>query len=156
MNKQHTYDLTVKWTGNKGHGTFDSRLYGRDHKIMIANKPDILGSSDSSFRGDKKKHNPEELLLAALSSCHMLWYLDLCANEGIVVVDYVDRATGIMEETPDRSGRFIEVTLHPVVTVSEGSMVEKAKALHIKANELCFIANSVNFPVKHIPNCIVS
>lgn len=155
MNKIHTYDLTVKWTGNKGHGTFDSRLYGRDHKISGKNKPDILGSSDSSFRGDKTKYNPEELLLAALSSCHMLWYLDLCADAGVVVVEYTDNASGAMEETPDRSGRFTEVTLKPVVTVSEASMVEKANELHSKARELCFIANSVNFPVKHKSTCIV-
>src|SRR5690606_27335675 len=129
----------------------DSRLYGRDHKIIVANKPEILASSDSSFRGDKTKHNPEELLLAALSSCHMLWYLDLCADEGIVVVDYIDQASGTMEEKADRSGHFTEVVLHPVVTVAEASMLEKANILHARANELCFIANSVNFPVRHLP-----
>ena len=102
MKKEHRYGLTVKWTGNKGHGTFDSRLYGRDHKIVIPNKPDIQGSSDTAFRGDKTKHNPEELLLAALSSCHMLWYLDLCSDAGVVVTDYIDRATGIMEIGPKR------------------------------------------------------
>jgi|SRR5690554_276045 organic hydroperoxide reductase OsmC/OhrA len=155
MNKIHTYNLTVKWTGNKGHGTFDTRLYGRDHKISGNNKPDILGSSDSSFRGDKSKYNPEELLLASLSSCHMLWYLDLCADAGVVVVDYSDNASGVMEETPDRSGRFTEVTLKPVVTVSEESMVEKAIELHTSARKLCFIANSVNFQVNHKPTCIV-
>jgi len=155
MNKQHTYGLTVKWTGNKGHGTFDTRLYGRDHQIIVANKPVISASSDSAFRGDKSKHNPEELLLAALSSCHMLWFLDLCSDSGVVVVDYIDRATAVMEESLDRSGRFTLVTLNPVVTVTESSMVEKANELHMKANQLCFIANSVNFPVKHQPNCIV-
>lgn len=155
MNKQHKYKLTVKWTGNKGHGTFDSRLYGRDHRIVIANKPDILGSSDPKFRGDADKHNPEELLLASLSSCHMLWYLDLCASAGVVVVDYRDNAVGIMEEKSDRSGHFTEVTLQPVVTVAESSMVETANELHKEANKLCFIANSVNFPVYHHPSCLV-
>jgi|SRR5690606_7467236 len=155
MNKQHKYKLTVKWTGNKGHGTFDSRLYGRDHRIIATNKVDILGSSDPSFRGDASKHNPEELLLASLSSCHMLWYLDLCASAGVVVVDYHDNAIGIMEEKPDRSGHFVEVTLQPVVTVAESSMVETANELHSAANKLCFIANSVNFPVNHRPNCLV-
>jgi len=155
MNKQHIYDLTVKWTGNKGHGTFDSRLYGRDHKIIIADKSDILASSGSSFRGDSTKHNPEELFLAALSSCHMLWYLDLCADAGIVVVEYIDNATGVMEEKLNRSGHFTEVTLNPVVTLSEASMIKKAIELHDRANELCFIANSVNFPVKHNANCII-
>lgn len=155
MNKQHKYTLTVRWTGNKGHGTFDSRLYGRDHRIISANKQDILGSSDPSFRGDKNKHNPEELLVASLSSCHMLWYLDLCANAGVVVVDYHDNAVGIMAEKADRSGHFIEVTLQPVVTVAESSMVEIANGLHKEANKLCFIANSVNFPVYHNAHCLV-
>lgn len=155
MNKQHKYKLTVRWTGNKGHGTFDSRLYGRDYRIIAANKADIIGSSDPNFRGDLTKHNPEELLLASLSSCHMLWYLDLCADAGVVVVDYHDNAIGLMEEKSDRSGHFIEVTLQPVVTVAESSMVEAANELHKRANELCFIANSVNFPVYHNPNCLV-
>ncbi|MFB5946979.1 OsmC family protein [Albibacterium profundi] len=155
MNKHHKYNLTIRWTGNKGHGTFDSRLYGRDHRIVSANKPDILGSSDPSFRGDKNKHNPEELLVASLSSCHMLWYLDLCASAGVVVVDYHDNAVGIMEEKSDRSGQFIEVTLQPVVTVAESSMVEIANDLHKEANRLCFIANSVNFPVYHNAHCLV-
>ena len=155
MNKIHTYNLTVKWTGNKGHGTFDSRLYGREHKISSQDKPDILGSADSSFRGDDTKYNPEELLLASLSSCHMLWYLDLCADAGVVVVDYSDNPIGEMEELPDRSGHFKSVTLKPIVTVSEASMVEKANELHAKARELCFIANSVNFQVNHQPTCMV-
>src|SRR5690606_29084706 len=106
MNKQHKYKLTVKWTGNKGHGTFDSRLYGRDHRIVIANKPAILGSSDRQFRGDTDEHAPVDLLLASLSRCHMLWYLDLCASAGVVVVVYRDNAVGIMEERSDRRGHF--------------------------------------------------
>lgn len=155
MNSKHEYDITIKWTGNRGHGTFDSRLYGREHRILISGKPELLGSSDPAFRGDRSRHNPEELLLASLSACHMLWYLDLCAGEGVVVVEYTDRATAVMEEDINRSGRFTEATLRPVVTVSEASMVEKARALHAKANSMCFIANSVNFPVKHNANILV-
>jgi organic hydroperoxide reductase OsmC/OhrA len=151
MEKQHSYKATIKWTGNKGTGTDSYSSYERSHEIIIENKMDILGSSDPAFRGDKTKHNPEELLLSSLSSCHMLWYLHLCAEEGIVVTDYIDTATGTMVETSNGGGKFIEVTLNPSVIVTDEQMVVKANALHKKANELCFIANSVNFPVKHHP-----
>jgi organic hydroperoxide reductase OsmC/OhrA len=151
MEKQHSYKATIKWTGNKGAGTDSYSSYERSHEIIIENKMDILGSSDPAFRGDKTKHNPEELLLSSLSSCHMLWYLHLCAEEGIVVTDYIDTVTGTMVETSDGGGKFTEVTLNPSVIVTDEQMVVKANALHKKANELCFIANSVNFPVKHHP-----
>ncbi len=151
MEKQHSYKATIKWTGNKGNGTDSYSSYERSHEIIIENKMDILGSSDPAFSGDKTKHNPEELLLSSLSSCHMLWYLHLCAEEGIVVTDYIDTATGTMVETSNGGGKFTEVTLNPSVIVTDEQMVVKANALHKKANELCFIANSVNFPVKHHP-----
>ena len=146
---QHHYKLTLAWTGNNGTGTLNYRGYERSHTIHLENKPDLLLSSDPAFRGDKTRHNPEDLLVASLSSCHMLWYLHLCSEAGVVVTDYVDHATGIMTETADAGGRFTEVSLNPVVTITEISMTEKANELHTKANELCFIANSVNFPVRH-------
>ncbi len=149
MKGQHNYNLTVKWTGNKGTGTSDYRAFERSHSISIDNKTEILGSSDPAFLGDKTKHNPEDLLVASLSSCHMLWYLHLCAEAKVIVVDYVDNATGVMVETSNGGGQFTEVTLNPIVTVTDISMIEKANELHKKANELCFIANSVNFPVRH-------
>ncbi|MEP7255532.1 MAG: OsmC family protein [Ferruginibacter sp.] len=149
MKGQHDYKLTIKWTGNKGTGTSGYREFERSHTIVSENKADISASSDPAFRGDKTKHNPEELLVASLSSCHMLWYLHLCAEAGVVVTDYVDNATGIMLETSNGGGRFTEVTLNPIVTLSDIGMTEKANALHKIANELCFIANSVNFPVRH-------
>jgi len=148
--KKHEYKLTVKWTGNKGEGTSHYTAYERSHLISSTNKPDILCSSDSAFRGDKTKYNPEEFLLAALSSCHMLQYLHLCADAGVVVIDYVDAASGTMTETSAGGGHFTEVTLHPMVIVSNKSSVQLAESLHTKANELCFIASSVNFPVNHI------
>jgi organic hydroperoxide reductase OsmC/OhrA len=154
MDRSHNYNLTVKWTGNKGTGTSDYRAYERSHIIEAENKVDIAGSSDPAFRGDKTKHNPEELLLASLSSCHMLSYLHVCVINGIVVVDYTDNATGTMVETPDGSGHFTEAMLNPQVIVKDSSMIEKANQLHHKAGELCFIANSVNFPVRHNPTCI--
>lgn len=153
MKGQHHYNLTIKWTGNTGTGTSGYRDFERSHSISTDHKPEISASSDPAFRGDKTKYNPEELLLASLSSCHMLWYLHLCAEAGIIVTGYVDNATGVMLETADGGGRFTEVTLNPVVTVTEISMIEKANELHKKANGLCFIANSVNFPVYHKPVC---
>lgn len=153
MDNQHNYKVTVKWTGNTGAGTSDYKAYERSHSVLIPNKPEILGSSDPAFLGDKTKHNPEELLLAAVSSCHMLWYLHLCATAGIVVTDYVDDATGTMMETSNGGGKFTSIILYPVVIVKHIDMVEKADALHEKANELCFIANSLNFPVQHKAVC---
>ena len=151
MNKIHNYNLTVKWTGNKGKGTANYLSYERSHTIMAENKPDILCSSDPAFLGDNTKHNPEELLLAALSSCHMLWYLHLCSDARIIVVDYIDEATGVMKETENGDGHFTEVTLNPIITVTDSSIIDEANELHKKANERCFIANSVNFPVYHKP-----
>lgn len=151
MSGEHHYKATIKWTGNKGSGTDNYKNYERSHKICIENKFDILGSSDPAFRGDSTKHNPEDLLISSLSACHMLWYLHLCSEAGVVVVDYIDNATGVMVETSNGGGQFTEVTLNPVVTVTKDSMIDKANELHRKANELCFIANSVNFPVKHKP-----
>lgn len=152
MKGQHNYNLTIKWTGNTGTGTSDYRVYERNHTIIVENKPDVLASADPAFRGDKTRHNPEDLLVASLSSCHMLTYLHLCAVSGIVVTDYIDNATGIMIDTPNGGGRFSEVTLNPIVTITEKSMTEKANELHKKASELCFIANSVNFSVHHNPS----
>ncbi len=155
MKGQHQYNLKITWTGNTGTGTSDYRSYTRDHTISAENKPDVPGSSDPSFRGNNTRYNPEELLVASLSGCHMLSYLHLCAVAGVVVVEYADNATGTMVETPDGGGRFNEVTLHPQIVVTHESMIAKAYELHHKANELCFIANSCNFPVHHKPNCTV-
>lgn len=152
MTKKHNYKLTIKWTGNKGEGTVDYKTYDRSHSILIENKPEILASSDPAFRGDNTKYNPEELLVASLSSCHMLWYLHFCAVNGVIVEEYIDNAEGTLTETRTGSGSFSEVILNPVVTVKEESMIEKAIELHKKANKYCFIANSVNFEVKHNVN----
>lgn len=154
MDKSHNYSLTIKWTGNRGTGTSDYRSYDRNHIIQSESKADINGSSDPAFRGDRSRYNPEDLLVGSLSACHMLAYLHLCAVGGVVVTDYVDNASGRMVETADGGGHFTEVTLKPVVTVKDSSMIEKANELHDKAGELCFIASSVNFPVNHEPTAI--
>jgi organic hydroperoxide reductase OsmC/OhrA len=155
MNGEHNYNLTVQWTGNKGTGTSGYKDFERSHTILVDNKVAILGSSDPAFRGDQTKHNPEDLLLASISSCHMLWYLHLCAVAGVIVTDYVDNATGVMIETADGGGKFTAVTLHPIVTVTNAAMTDKANELHAKANQLCFIANSLNFPVHHQATCVI-
>lgn len=148
--KNHYYQIQTAWKGNKGLGTANYQAYERDHVIAAPEKMhEILASSDPAFRGDPTKYNPEELLLSAVSGCHLLWYLHLCAVNKIVVTNYLDNAKGIMVETENGSGKFSEITLFPVVTVTEQSMVEKAKELHQQANKMCFIANSCNFPIKH-------
>jgi len=153
MAKQHNYSLNIKWTGNKGEGTTRYDAYDRSYIISGENKVGILGSADAPFRGDITKYNPEDLLLASLSSCHMLWYFHLCADAGIIVTEYIDNPTGILVQNETGSGSFSEVTLNPTVIVSDNSMIEKANQLHEKANQFCFIANSVNFKVKHNPTC---
>ncbi len=147
MQREHRYSVNVVWTGNTGKGTSDYRSYRRDHETTVSGKPPILGSADPKFRGDAARYNPEELLVSSLSACHMLWYLHLCADAGIVVLSYEDRAEGVLEESSDGNGRFSRVTLHPHVRIN-GS-VEKAESLHQRAHEFCYIANSVNFPVLH-------
>lgn len=151
---EHQYALQMEWTGNNGTGTDGYRNYGRNHTIRIEGKPDLLGSADPTFRGDRSRHNPEELLVAALSACHMLSYLHVCVKNGVVVTAYTDNATGSMQTVGD-GGHMTEVVLHPQVTVRDADMVEKANALHGEASKLCFIASSVNFPVRHEPKCDV-
>jgi organic hydroperoxide reductase OsmC/OhrA len=147
MSRIHQYKVDLLWTGNRGAGTSSYSAYERSHTIHVAGKPDLPGSSDPNFRGDPSRYNPEELLVASLSSCHMLWFLHLCSEAGVSVVDYVDHAEGFMEEAHDGGGRFTEVILKPTVTVARAEMVLKVDALHEAAHHRCFIANSVNFPV---------
>ena len=152
--KHHTYEVRVEWTGNDGDGTNSYTAYRRDHTITSAGKPAISASSDPAFRGNPARYNPEELLVAAISSCHMLWYLHLCAENHVIVQEYQDAASGVMKEEDDGSGRFTRVVLRPRVTIAAGSDRAKAFALHREANRLCFIANSVNFPVDHEPEIV--
>jgi organic hydroperoxide reductase OsmC/OhrA len=151
MSRTHNYDVSLTWTGNRGTGTSGYRAYDRDHDVMADGRPTIAGSSDPAFRGDPGRWNPELGLTAALSQCHMLWYLHLCATAGVTVVAYTDDAHGVMAEDADGSGRFTEVVLRPRVTVASTDMIDTAKTLHREANAKCFIANSVNFPVRHEP-----
>ena len=149
MPKQHRYNVTVEWTGNRGEGTASYRSYDRDHVVTAEHTPSIAGSSDPAFRGNPSRWNPEQLLVASAAQCHLLSYLHHAAINGVVVTDYVDHPTAVMTEDGAGGGRFTEIVLHPLVTVAEASMVETAERLHHDANRSCFIASSLNLPVTH-------
>ena len=145
----HVYTTRLTWTGNQGEGTSGYKAYTRDYEVACEGKAVIRGSSDPNYLGDASRHNPEDLLLSALSACHMLWYLHMCAVNRVVVTAYEDNPEGIMEMARDGTGQFTEVTLRPRVTISAGSDAAKAGQLHERAGALCNIARSVNFPVGH-------
>ena len=143
---EHKYRVSVQWTGNRGSGTSGYREYGRDHTIHAGSKPDILGSSDAAFLGDAGRWNPEDLLVACASACHKLWYLHLCSDAGIAVLEYLDHAEGTMVDTPHQ-GQFTKIVLHPHVIIRAEDDRDLAERLHHMAHEKCYIANSVNFPI---------
>lgn len=152
MSKTHHYSIRTVWEDKSGTGTTGYKDYSRNHVVSSPGKYDYINmSSDPAFRGDASRYNPEELLLASISSCHMLWYLHLCTTKQIVVLCYKDDAKGLMSEGPNGAGRFTKVVLHPTVVISPESDVEMAAALHHNANAMCFIANSCNFPIVHVP-----
>ena len=149
MKGEHHYKQRLIWDGNRGDGTSNYATYGRNYRLLIDGKPEIQGTADTAFRGEAEKWNPEDLFVAAISSCHMLSYLALCAREKISVLSYEDEATGVMKEDGKGGGRFEQVTLHPVVTIANADHVDRARELHEKAHELCFIASSVSIPIHH-------
>lgn len=146
--KKHRYDVRTTWSAGAEGAPKSNESLSRTHRIEIAGKPTIEATSDPAFRGDPARHNPEDLLVASLSSCHMLWYLVLCVGRKIPILAYEDGAYGIMAETP-RPGRFVEVVLRPKVTIAKGGDKALAAKLHERAHAECFVANSVNFPVRH-------
>jgi organic hydroperoxide reductase OsmC/OhrA len=152
--REHHYELRVTWTGAAAGGTRDYKSYSREYRADFPGKPSITGSSDPAFRGDPNLHNPEDMLVLALSACHMLSYLALAALEGLEVTGYEDSARGTMQQE-GRGGRFTEVVLRPRVTVAHGSDRARAEALHEEAHATCFVANSVNFPVRHEAEIVV-
>jgi organic hydroperoxide reductase OsmC/OhrA len=153
---EHRYGLAVEWTGNLGDGTSSYRGYSRDHDVVIPGLPVLKGSADPTFHGDRERYNPEQLLLAALAQCHLLSYLHVALKHGVVVTAYRDEASGLMRLNRDGSGQFERVTLRPRVTVADAGQVELAGRLHHEANQVCFIARSVNFPVDHEPETVVA
>ena len=150
-NGEHHYNAHLIWDGNRGDGTTNYATYGRQHRILIDGKPELTATADVAFRGEAGKFNPEDLFLAAISSCHMLSYLALCAKYKINVLAYEDAATGTMKEDGKGGGRFVEVVLHPVVTIADAEQIERATKLHERAHETCFIANSCSVPIHHQP-----
>ena len=151
---EHRYAVTVRWTGNRGEGTSTYRGYSRDHDVDIPGLPTLKGSADPTFHGDRTRYNPEQLLLTALSQCHMLSFLHMAVKHGVVVTAYEDRAEGLMRTNRDGSGQFESVTLRPQVTVAAAVDTALMERLHEEANNVCFIARSVNFPVLHTPTTV--
>ncbi|GER22014.1 peroxiredoxin [Zafaria cholistanensis] len=147
----HRYAVALRWTGNRGSGTSTHRSYGRDHVVSAAGLPDLPGTADPTFHGDRDRWNPEQLLLAALSQCHMLSYLHVAVKHGVVVAGYSDAAEGTLRLNRDGSGEFTEAMLRPRVELADESQRALADSLHQAAHDVCFIARSVNFPVRHSP-----
>jgi len=150
MDATHRFVAEVRWTGDRGSGTSGPRDFGRDHVVSAPGKPDILASAARAFHGDLDRWNPEELLLAALAQCHLLSFLYVATRAGVVVTAYTDEVTGMLETSADGSGRFREAVLRP--RVGYAAQPADAAALHAEAHRLCFIANSVNFPVRVDPD----
>lgn len=149
--REHPYTTRIEWTGNRGQGTRTYRGYDRTWNITTAGKPVIHCSNDPLLGGDASRPNPEDLLLSALSGCHMLWYLHLASDAGITVHAYVDEPIGIGETAPNGAGRFLRATLRPRIEVNAGADLQKAEAIHHAVHEFCFIARSVNFPITYEP-----
>lgn len=145
MAQEHHYQVTVRWTGNRGKGTSSYTAYDRNGELLADGKATVALSADPAFLGDESRWNPEELLLASASACHKLWYLHLCAVAGIIVEAYEDAAEGTMQE--GTRGRFTQITLKPHITLRNPADADRASALHHQAHEACFIANSLNLPV---------
>jgi organic hydroperoxide reductase OsmC/OhrA len=153
MAPDHLYRTRLRWTGDLGEGTREYRGYSRDHTVAFEGKPDLLLTSGLSPRRDPHRANPDELVIAALSSCHMLSYLHLCSEAGVVVGEYTDEAEGTLTLERGGAGRFTRATLRPRVVLRAGSP-EKARALHEEAHRICYVANSVNFPVAVEPTVV--
>jgi organic hydroperoxide reductase OsmC/OhrA len=152
--KEHTYETELLWEGAEGEGTSSYEAYSRRYRLSFPGKPAIEGSADPAFRGEADRHNPEDMLVGAISACHMLTYLALCAKRGISVVRYEDSATGRMAIDDDGGAHFVEVLLRPRVTIQQEGQVAKALELHERAGKLCFIARSCNFPIRHEPRIV--
>lgn len=151
MAKRHDFEAKIAWTGDRGEGTRTYRGYDRTWRVETPGKPPIEGSNDPMLGGDPSLHNPEDMLIASLSACHMLWYLHLASEAGIVVRGYSDEPVGEGESAPDGSGRFIGAVLRPRIEVELGSDLVRAEAIHHDIHKVCFIARSVNFPVRYEP-----
>ncbi|MEM7069774.1 MAG: OsmC family protein [Pseudomonadota bacterium] len=154
MAKQHDFPSRIIWTGNRGTGTSAYKAYDRTWDLALDDKVVVQCSNDPLLGGDPSKYNPEDLLITALASCHMLWYLHLCSDAGVTVVSYEDNPIGVGESEPSGKGRFIEAVLKPKITITGDSDREKAVSIHDEIHQYCFIARSVNFPVRFEPEIV--
>ncbi|GIQ58982.1 peroxiredoxin [Flavobacterium collinsii] len=152
---KHLFRAAVKWTLKQKQEDSTKRFYSKSHQIRIEGKPILDVSAAKAFKGDPELYNPEDLLLSSLVSCHMMSYLYVCSQNGIEVLEYSDEAEATLEVSPDGSGRFVLAHLNPKVKIANANQIELANALHTTANQLCFIANSCNFPVLHHGSCEV-
>lgn len=150
---EHRYGATVRWTGAEGGTTSSYRAYSREHEAAVGGKPSLHLSADETFLGDGTLYNPEELLVVSLSGCHLLTYLAECARAGVRVLSYEDEASGTMAWDGE-TYRFEEVVLRPRVKIAEGDDLALAEELHDRSHDLCFIARSMNFPVRHEPEVL--
>ena len=155
MTKRHEYPCRIKWTGNRGTGTSAYRAYDRTWNMAMEGKPVVNCSNDPLLGGDPSKYNPEDMLITALSSCHMLWYLHLCSTAGVTVTAYEDFPVGIGESEPSGAGRFVEAILKPKIIITPESDAEKAVSLHDEIHQHCYIARSVSFPVRYEPEIVI-
>ncbi|MFC7945298.1 OsmC family protein [Microbacterium oxydans] len=155
MSRSHHYEILVEWVGNLGSGTSSYRAFSRDHVVTAATTPPILASSDVAFRGDPGRWNPEQLFLSAIAQCHMLWFLHLASQAGVIVLSYVDAPSGEMIEQDDGRGRFETIVLRPLVTITAESDPAFAQSLHSTVADYCYIARSVSVPIVHHPVTVV-
>lgn len=153
MGFKHLFKAKTTWFSNKKDIVSAKKRYTKSHVITIEGKPDLHVSAAKAFKGDPELYNPEDMLLSSVVSCHMMSYLYVCSQNGIDVLSYSDAAEATLEVSEDGSGRFTEVRLYPKVIISQPEKIEEALSLHKKANQLCFIANSCNFPIIHYPVC---
>lgn len=153
MTFKHLFKAAINWTSGQNQQQSEKKFYSKTHQIKIERKPVLDVSAAKAFKGDPELYNPEDLLLSSLVSCHMMSYLYVCSQNGIEVVEYSDNAEAVLEVAPDGSGRFTEVRLYPKVKIANPDKIQQALELHAKANQLCFIANSCNFPVLHNATC---
>ena len=155
MSKKHDFPAKIVWTGNRGTGTSTYKAYDRTWDMAVEGKAVVHCSNDPLLGGDATKYNPEDMLIASVASCHMLWYLHLCSQSGVTVIAYEDEPIGIGESEPDGTGRFLEAVLKPRITITSDSNAEKAVSLHDEVHKYCFIARSINFPVRHEPRVFI-
>ena len=149
----HLFKVALNWMKKDNISSSSTRIYTKSHHISIEGKPDLEVSAAKAFKGDPNLYNPEDLLLSSLTSCHMMSYLYCCMQYKIEVISYQDHSEATLQVNPDGSGKIVKVDLFPEIIISDSSQIELALSLHKKANELCFIANSCNFPVYHHAKC---